>query len=55
MLPVIKILLFKDTPLRPNNATGRRPDDIQVDAPSTRVSVEDIKSGPETPPVTKYT
>ena len=52
MLPVIKILLFKDTPLRPYIATGSSPVDVHDPAPSTRVSVDDRMSLLE-PPVTR--
>ena len=55
MLPVINILLFKDTPPRPHNATGSCPEIVHDGAPSTRVSVEDRLSVPSDPPVTRYT
>ena len=54
MLPVIKMLLLKDTPLRADSATGSSPADVHDPAPSTRVSVEDSMVPPLfDPPVTR--
>ena len=59
MLPVIRILLFNETPLRAPIAAGRLPTVIQAEAPSIRVSVDARFGGldvpPEDPPVTRYT
>lgn len=53
LLPIIKILLFKDTPLGPEIVTGSSPTVVHAPAPCTRVSVEDSKlKSPSLPPVT---
>ena len=53
MLPVIKILLSKDTPLRAVSATGSSPADVHDPAPTTRVSVEDSMVPLLDPPETR--
>ena len=53
MLPVIKIILLKDTPLRPPMATGSSPADVHDPAPATRVSVEDSMVPLLDPPETR--